>query len=1738
MTARFPAAIGKVIATGTTTDGRLQATVMLSPDPSSPAELAAWPRLILSALRAANWQIDLGVVVLRTLRVPSGEAVCAAKTYDDAVKQRVTVCAVAQSSRRAWDSRRGFDWVEDLWQRGFGKDGHPARPEDSAWERLSVLIRRSNDGEAMKPGEIGAGQPRQQPAGPATAFPLKGPDGPGPKGQSPVTIESILPNRQGDLALLLEVQRTRELCATAKWAHEGILSCQAEEVACAKQARRRPRPSVGKDHDRGSLDALHAQAVSQFKSNPTSADYGQICGGTIALPIADVISRSRAMDVQRPEIEEALHPVLDTHEATNRDQAPTEGPTEDDVLGQRFFAAQGSPSLSRLFGLTFDVILPAPIAVPAGVTEAIVMLGLGEEAFRARDTSVWTLAKYRPATPHPFFWPAGAKDLHVKASDTVLDEMSQFDGIAVLGQQIRKDDSTGPKVPTTARFLLTSLNVQAATEAAIDRRQRAAASEQTGMASLAKRPTDWARKTYSTTGLVLLDRGRQAQAVGQLAARAAHAKRKTVVLDADDLFIGYRVDVATPMASGLRWRTLMARRVSYGASGPHAAQVRRVMNLLMGAERADEVREWQHTLEEAVLALPARLIPRTSPEKVDAFVEEAVVSWTGEPMGAQCAGEVKSAIVSIGAGDRIALPTNAGGQGHRRLPPLRFGWSYRMGLRVVYAGGLSVPLRLAASRYDEEALLGRLTQPPHPPSSPRATRRFLRHERIDAPFLLMHRQVAMRRNGVMGYELAAHAIVRSAPREREHQRGTPASTQRIFAPPFVSMHFAALHGAFDSSTQAHPTDALRHVRFDGPGGGFPAATAQRGFGIDDAEFGGKRSIRAVQDSQGDLVYEEQAPQPRKVRYYPDPTLTHFAIGVRYTGTDVFLPGDPFTVAMYAKGKSYPDARVLALNIVREGTRRRGTDCPRLQQVLSIGPDAQVARQFPTTGAAQVTLTLAPGDDFQVDVWCIPDARGLAKHFALVEAIGVLVRSKAQERDGKLDEPSLSKALRDLLPEPVCKAFTDTLCGNFPGFTFTNQDLSDRFEGLGGQPVPGRGVLISIAQALCTTLSMRPVDEIAAVQTVRATHATAYPRQSPMFESSNRAGAPEVRRSTTSLLREEDLPSPPPPLPAPPVPGASEAVTVVPAQASPGANPPPPLRAVKAPPDYTFAGDLRLHLPTTGGFELRALAAFPTNSSFDDKNRGRSTRDRRSGTWPRAGNNERLATEEVFGFNVEPDGTVSLPTVDISLMTVDGLPAPMPDALLPQPDGVWTMKLEDLESGGGRLGTVKARHVFPDRKARRLCVRIVPRARHDTLMHTENRTAHPDRVDGFWMKPGQPVQPFDPGKPTWDVWMPSGVRPSEPVARSPIPAFMWTQSKAGSSRALSRQVLVRIPLERGWYSSGEDERLGIVLWPPGIFDFSEEARALLSQDKVSAPGVPMDLSDFVDEDLGPGGRFITRWGSDPILPAGPHREGATTFTFVNPSAFKAVEGFKFTPVNSVDMPVRTGTSHTSDEDTIPAKHSLKVALMTYTPKFDVETEEWYVDTLIEHPYETEPFVRLGLVRFQPHAPPDRQVSFPVTQWFRLLPRRDVRVEIHQKGNRKQVDARVHGLGTRAPSADDMKHGNIFSHHMRMRIVREYTSEAGLRCQDVVRDLQMSADFRDAAADGSLKSGWTSGRLEFECHEQIDRYQKALYFVHLQEYERRLPATHQSEPVSVALANGEGTDVTLIEAGPRFSARVDL
>jgi hypothetical protein len=182
-------------------------------------------------------------------------------------------------------------------------------------------------------------------------------------------------------------------------------------------------------------------------------------------------------------------------------------------------------------------------------------------------------------------------------------------------------------------------------------------------------------------------------------------------------------------------------------------------------------------------------------------------------------------------------------------------------------------------------------------------------------------------------------------------------------------------------------------------------------------------------------------------------------------------------------------------------------------------------------------------------------------------------------------------------------------------------------------------------------------------------------------------------------------------------------------------------------------------------------------------------------------------------------------------------------------------------------------------------------------------------------------------------IPSSARPAPPGVSYILPAFEWIK-KSTSSQVKSDRAgnILRVYLGRPWWSSGEDEQLGVIVGdpPPGI-------------------GLPPEVVPLV-----------TRYGRDPMFISGA--------VSANPS----VSDF----FNAADS--QTGVILAEQIGTTPV-----VDVVGHTVKWDTAHQLWYADVGVFAGASYWPFIRLALVRYQPNSLSGVEVSHVVQADFAQL-----------------------------------------------------------------------------------------------------------------------------------------------------------
>jgi hypothetical protein len=291
----------------------------------------------------------------------------------------------------------------------------------------------------------------------------------------------------------------------------------------------------------------------------------------------------------------------------------------------------------------------------------------------------------------------------------------------------------------------------------------------------------------------------------------------------------------------------------------------------------------------------------------------------------------------------------------------------------------------------------------------------------------------------------------------------------------------------------------------------------------------------------------------------------------------------------------------------------------------------------------------------------------------------------------------------------------------------------------------------------------------------------------------------------------------------------------------------------------------------------------------------------------------------------PVDTIELTNLVSGPILADLLPARYVAIYISELDVLWFAAPLDTLQGASAPTVVSApMHRFPDTKHRQVSYTATATSRFSEYFQGPNlkftRTGDPVLVD-----------------------VPSSSRPLAPVIAYIIPTFgIERQDSTNVKTEVRFGNGLRVYIHRPWYSSGEQELLGAVLWPASS----------------AAPTTPQrELYKHL----------ITQWGLDPIWQTEEISEMPATSQFT--------------------ASVANGSNLTLEESTI------KVDVAGHNVGFDSGRRLWYCDITFENPFAYTPFVRLALARYQPHSIPGVELSHVIlADYAQLSPDRSAVVSV--------------------------------------------------------------------------------------------------------------------------------------------------
>jgi hypothetical protein len=282
---------------------------------------------------------------------------------------------------------------------------------------------------------------------------------------------------------------------------------------------------------------------------------------------------------------------------------------------------------------------------------------------------------------------------------------------------------------------------------------------------------------------------------------------------------------------------------------------------------------------------------------------------------------------------------------------------------------------------------------------------------------------------------------------------------------------------------------------------------------------------------------------------------------------------------------------------------------------------------------------------------------------------------------------------------------------------------------------------------------------------------------------------------------------------------------------------------------------------------------------------------------------------------------------------------------------------------------------------------------------------------------------------------------------------------------------------------------------------------------------------------------------------------TAFAYLNPAEAGEQRAHDPTYVSCVKMPVTVAKPQGSADGTSDANAAvtfMQVALLTFEPYFDIEAEEWFVDVAMDAARATDPFIRLGLVRYQPNAVDDElQVSTPVRVWTQLPPRRTLSVQ-HRTANHGDIalQAIVRGQASDGikPLPDDAAQSllndpsdekaaaarrTVWDRLQRPKMILKVVHET--EDDDVGRrQTNVFANATINFGNGTLENGEMVWPISVTMPEsRLSDLGPGQFVAIVEEIEERLPATYPNEPIKLTDLL---KDEVVLQSGPRFVARI--
>lgn len=1226
-----------------------------------------------------------------------------------------------------------------------------------------------------------------------------------------------------------------------------------------------------------------------------------------------------------------------------------------------------------------------------------------------------------------------------------------------------------------------------------------------------------------------------------------------VALDSEDLSIGWLYD-SSPRCFGdnkqLKWYPLSATRIKYHDP---SKKIQDLDKLIGGFFRGGERVRYQRSST----ALASRVKQEAGEDSNNrvAVGDDLQFEYAGEQQGTDIAvGDWKPsraafvqqikrhALLDIGR----TYPKVGGpeGLGPEDLPPeLVNGLGYYLGVREIRVGGGCTPDDVAQTLLNEipcapvPRLSGEGVEPGH---------RLVRTEKVTRPLVLLDGGLKHNRPGNYNRKFlpstTREVVLRSKwDNDREQYRNPDSVSEErlVLVPGTVDLEMAHRHGSFSSSSGKYgplgrPHDGLRTVRMDSETGGWATLDHVTESGSEillsrTLNYSGKTNSgrKRRQAASNALFVSGGNVDDRKVQYYPDPLHNATALRLRIPGSKDKWIGKPVIVKQ-PKKIAYPNTQPISLRITK-------SDLDQPLRMKVVEKSARVQGIVCTV----VELELPPGMAAELVVWPVPDLAA----FALMSEAVTLQALLAIECE-------LSKSPIDGIPVAECSdAVVDCLTNDGA----VTPAAGSSYCGIACSPAPGASQLLKVANLLRGELLKRPLDVVCGHSVVNLTHAVDRPVVKPVAhlppanQSHQSAVKPAALANPKLMARRAD--------PDQVIPVDDENALI----AKPGAIPAdffgeghPGLTVSGRGVDVDLAGFVRIDAMSTNALEVEVTTESPVSGIIDDPLRARSPSSRRSGLFPTDGNAQDgkvMRAEKLYGFKVFPDHSVETVRNSTRLARFSRIPrVPVDckdlavvdlaeDGWLPEPTYLALHTLFSLAEN-----TENAAEGTTAKSADNIQVDIDP-----VLAFSQSRWLQVKfKAFGRYMREMTPRKVRDDQRPPsaditvegeeeW-VPVPSSKRPDPPVRATKV-SIVATPEKILDSETgfitLETHQTVRCSFRRPFMTSGL-EKIGIVL-SPRPSSFAEDGRYAREFDGSNSDkldmfrlaerfpdpqNLPADLADRLT-------RFADKGTRPPLYPHPDHYENGPYGLFPLPLPIFAdgsfddygnwqdSEDIKAGYVANVQLPIYSD-SHIVERNKMRPKTFYPVDLLLYEPHFDMASETWFCDITLDPRHTLDPHLQLGVVRYQPLAPPDLQVS-PIGEPLLcpVLPKRSIEIRRSETEDNDIISIVISG-----PGANEKMAGRDLG--PRTRFMARIMGSERFKAHPGHRHLDLSEEVILVEKDC-----W---RTSFVIPKPVARSLRTV--LHIEELEDMARSTMSIEP-----AFGDDAMESL-SRGPRFQTSIEL